>query len=277
MRLGRGDRRGALRLSAFVSITLLASFTVAAHHVPGSEEVTLIFTLIAKSLLFGGTMWLFYIALEPYVRRQWPQTLIGWNRVLAGGWRDPLAGGDILIGVTGGALHGVLACIDAVLRMRAAEIPAELVERSTSPLIDARAGIASWLEWLQYSVHNAVWIFLFIFLLRIVLRKSWVAGLACVAVLAVTQTLRGGSMLAFDLPIWITIYAIGITTLLRFGLLAFTAVILCAMLLWTFPFDFSRWYAGSCLFVLLSLLALAMFAFHTTLAGRPVIRDDLLS
>ena len=30
------------------------------------------------------TVWLFYVALEPYVRRFWPQLLIGWTRALSG-------------------------------------------------------------------------------------------------------------------------------------------------------------------------------------------------
>jgi hypothetical protein len=37
-------------------------------------------------------------ALEPYLRRRWPERIISWNRLLAGEFRDPLVGRDILIG-----------------------------------------------------------------------------------------------------------------------------------------------------------------------------------
>ena len=44
-------------------------------------------------------VWLLYIALEPHLRRVWPETMIGWSRLLAGSVRDPLVGRDVLVGV----------------------------------------------------------------------------------------------------------------------------------------------------------------------------------
>ena len=43
-------------------------------------------------------LWIWYLALEPYVRRRWPWLMVGWNRLLAGRWRDPLVGRDLLLG-----------------------------------------------------------------------------------------------------------------------------------------------------------------------------------
>ena len=42
--------------------------------------------------------YLFYMAVEPYVRRLWPDSLIAWSRLLDGRLRDPLLGKHILIG-----------------------------------------------------------------------------------------------------------------------------------------------------------------------------------
>jgi hypothetical protein len=39
-----------------------------------------------------------YLALEPFVRRRWPQTIATRSRVLGGNLRDPLAGGVVLTG-----------------------------------------------------------------------------------------------------------------------------------------------------------------------------------
>lgn len=277
VRLGRGDQRGALRLSAFVSITVLTASMLAAHHVPSSEEFALIFTLLPRALLSGAIVWLFYVALEPYIRRQWPQTLIGWNRVLAGGWRDPLVGADIPIGITGGAMSGVLVCLDSLLRMHAGFVPTEVNERLIAPLIGPRMAVASWLFLLSETVNTALWILLFICLLRVLVRKSWAAAAVCIAFLAGMQIIRGGSVVALEIAIWILTFTIGVTTLMRFGVLAFAAGILSTMLLWNFPVDLSRWYTGISLCMLLSVMALALFAFHTTLAGRPLIKDELFS
>ena len=40
--------------------------------------------------------------------------------------------------------------------------------------------------------------------------------------------------------------------------------------------DFSVWYAGASLFALLSVAAMAAFAFHASLAGRPLFGDGEL-
>src|SRR6185295_16234507 len=143
--------------------------------------------------------------------------------VLAGAWRDPLAGGDVLIGITGGAVSGVLACLDAVLRMGAAAVPAELNGRLPAPLMGAHMAAASWLLAVANAVLNALWLFLLIFLLRAVVRKSWAAAVVCIGFLAGVQMLRGGSVVAWDVPIWTAIFTIGIITLMRFGMLAFAA------------------------------------------------------
>ena len=45
-----------------------------------------------------------YLALEPFARRLWPNTLISWTRLTRGRLRDPLIARDILIGGAVGAL-----------------------------------------------------------------------------------------------------------------------------------------------------------------------------
>ena len=45
-----------------------------------------------------------YLALEPIVRRRWPDALVAWTRLLRGRIVDPLVGRDALIGVLGGVV-----------------------------------------------------------------------------------------------------------------------------------------------------------------------------
>src|SRR5262249_32277435 len=44
-----------------------------------------------------------------YVRRTWPEILISWSRLVAGGWKDPLVGRDVLIGTLFGAATAVVS------------------------------------------------------------------------------------------------------------------------------------------------------------------------
>ena len=74
-----------------------------AHHVPNSYEFALFLTFLGFGLVLSSFFWVLYIALEPYVRRRWPATLVSWSRLLAGGFRDPLVGRDVLAGCLVGA------------------------------------------------------------------------------------------------------------------------------------------------------------------------------
>ena len=52
-----------------------------ASHVGGLFEWVLFMIGLAQALFLAALAWLFYIAIEPFVRRYWPQTLISWTRV----------------------------------------------------------------------------------------------------------------------------------------------------------------------------------------------------
>ena len=98
LRLGRGDRKGALRLAIFVSVLTLAARLFSSHHIPTFGEFSTILNGLQDTLFAGAFFWTVYVALEPFVRRRWPHRIISWSRLLAGDFRDPLVGRDILIG-----------------------------------------------------------------------------------------------------------------------------------------------------------------------------------
>ena len=82
LRLGRGDRRGAFRVAAFVFVAWTAAWFFGAHHVPSFAEFRSSSNSWSGGCGWSGFMWLLYIALEPYVRRRWPATLVSWSRLL---------------------------------------------------------------------------------------------------------------------------------------------------------------------------------------------------
>jgi hypothetical protein len=82
----------------------MAGWVLGAHHVADlGMEIALLARGAGLAVLLAALLWLFYLALEPYVRRLRPWTLISWTRLLGGGFRDPVVGRDVLIGMIWGA------------------------------------------------------------------------------------------------------------------------------------------------------------------------------
>jgi hypothetical protein len=62
--------------------------------------VSVVTTGLGLPLFTGVQVWLYYMGLEPLVRRRWPRMLIAWARLVEGRWRDPLIGRSLLAGCT---------------------------------------------------------------------------------------------------------------------------------------------------------------------------------
>ena len=85
VRLGRGDRRGAFRVAAFLLIVSLLGWLLGAHHVADlAGEAGMFAEALAFALLGAAFVWLTYVALEPFARRRWPSLLVSWTRLLSG-------------------------------------------------------------------------------------------------------------------------------------------------------------------------------------------------
>lgn len=74
------------------------------------------------------------------------------------------------------------------------------------------------------------------------------------------------------LPFTAVVVALGLIVLIRFGPLAVFVFNVYYILLSTLPvtINFSRWYIGRSLFLLVLLIGLAVYGFRAALAGRPV-------
>ena len=98
---------------------------------------------------------------------------------MAGQIRDPLVGRDALYGVILGVSWALIFSIFYLLRLRAGDAPAL---GTTDYLLGARGVIGSWLWHLATSVQGTLLFFFVMFILRVILRKPWLAALAFVAV-----------------------------------------------------------------------------------------------
>jgi hypothetical protein len=156
LRHKRGDTRGALRLGTFIFVTFMTMWLFRAHHVASLNELDLILIAFAWGLLYTALIVVLYLALEPLVRRKAPETLIGWSRLLAGQFRDPLVGRDLLIG----AVYGVVLvlyeiCDNFVLPLLGKLPPAPGVVAGES-LLGMRMAVGLLLFYILYFVFYSL-------------------------------------------------------------------------------------------------------------------------
>ena len=67
----------------------------AGDHVAHPRQLGFLVIVVSGATTMAALAWIIYIACEPYVRRLWPQTMVGWTRALSGRFKDPLVGRDI--------------------------------------------------------------------------------------------------------------------------------------------------------------------------------------
>ncbi len=277
LRLGRGDRRGAFRLAVFVLVILALGWGIEAHHLPSSDEFGLFVIITSPALFLAAFVWLLYIGLEPFTRRRWPNALISWSRVLAGQFRDPLVGRNVLMGVA----LGVGGWLCFMLRHFAEDwfgrLPPRPTMMSLGPLLGARGMIGQLLTIIPYICSLALGIFFLFVLLRLLLRKDWVAASAFVLIFAATNALSGKYPLV-DAVYGAVLAGIMIFALRRFGLFCLAVFFMTEQLLYDFvhSIQLSHWYAAPTILGVLFVLVLAIYGFKVSLAGRPIFSGAAL-
>ena len=193
LRLGRGDRRGASRFATAVFAISAAAWIFGGTHVAAAAELALIVMRVGWSLFLAGAVWMVYVAVEPYVRKYWPGVLIGWSRLLAGRWRDPLVGRDILVGVVfvavGASVSQMPGTVSHLLGI-AAPIPAV---QSDLALMGLRGVAATFMIALLMAVLLSTTGLFLMFLLRRVLRLQWLAAAAFVALVVLNSAESWGT------------------------------------------------------------------------------------
>lgn len=246
-----------------------------ASHVSDLNQELYFFTTNMGAALFdAGIIWVLYIALEPFVRRRWPESLVSWNRLLAGRIRDPLVGRHLLYG----AALGVGICLMELLAMIAPTFWGEAAASPRAPNLDTLLG-SHWVMGVVFkalftSVANPLVFLFFLVLLQVVLRNSWIALVAFVAIITLlTLPGTGVFIIAAGLVQWSLIGYF----MMRFGLVAVIATAFFGIeILQGQPLtlDFSTWYAGSTLLALGTAVAVILWAFRTSLGGRPLFAEE---
>jgi serine/threonine-protein kinase len=280
-RSGRGDRTGAFRTAVVVFVVVSAALLLRARHYAWlGVEWNRVSLMLGIALYTAVTFWLLYMAFEPYVRRFWPQLLIGWTRLLSGRVRDPLVGRDLLVGVAAGTVAAMLIASREIvphlagLPMATPQLPPATILLGTRYALDAALGIVN------RAIFNALQIVCIVALLKMLLRRTWIVVAASVVLIlpiAMSGT-SAGEQLGLEVGISLSGIALILAVLLRFGLLALVATFYTFMIIELFPLtvDVSRPYAGASVIVTLSIAAVAAYGFYASRGDEPLFGRAIL-
>ena len=278
IRKGRGDRRGAFQLAGFVSVTALGVWLLGARHFadPGLE-MGRFFT--GQPLWAAGLLWLLYLALEPYVRRFWPTTLVSWSRLMAGQWRDPLVGRDILFGVALGALLSVLSVSANYLSYRLG-YPTPMAVPDLGQLLGTSAVIARMLNQVFNAVLNALFGVFGLVLLKIMVKRERIAAglaIALIMLLAARGIFDGGAA-ALNAGAALVVVVVIVLTIQRLGLVATVVMFLVNFMTASaiVTLDTSRWFFGDSMLLVAIPAALALYGFYVSRGGEGILGARLL-
>ena len=267
LRAGEGDRSGAWRVSIVVGCAGLVAAALRGHHVPSvMGELTWLFGVSGWAVLWSVFSWLAYLSFEPYIRRWWPHMLVSWTRILAGRVLDPLVGRHVLMG----SCAGIVSVVVDVTHLRITGHPSppmlmqSALDALRSPAVFGSYVVGAASGALVESLCGVALLVLF----RLIVRSTWAASVLLVA-LVVPIYATGSSVL--DMGVAIGLVTLGLTVLLRFGVVAHVAMsVVTKYLMWLpLTLDTDAWYFGQSLVVLLLIGALATYGFLVALGGRP--------
>lgn len=277
LRQGRGDRRGASRVAFFFFAVSLLVWLFGDHHNGSLDyEFTTFILSMARATFQAGFLWVLYIALEPFIRRLWPQRIISWSRLLTGSFRDPLVGRDLLLGAVFGAAM-ILWTILGFVSLRLIGRPPELVVNPGSEIIGAHLFVAKFTSQMTAGLFLAFFSFFMLLVFVTMLRRERLALVALWVLITVLTTLITNTDLLM-LPL-ISIYALlFVFVLYRYGLLPLAFALFLSHL-WVFfsmTSDFTAWYATDFSVALAICTALTIYGFYTSLAGQSLFGGRLL-
>ena len=275
LRNGRGDRRGATRVALFVLAAMSASWVLGARH--STELLTelnlFLDDFLGSQLVNAGLLWLVYVALEPYVRRYYPEILVSWTRLLGGRFRDSRVGRDVLVG----AVAGVVV---QFVRFAYILLPPLLGNAAPAPrninfefLLGTRNALSALLRMPTQALFNTLLITLTFVVLRTVLKRTWPAAVIAGGVFSFLVTGEVGTdQLALVVLFALSVSALYIVVLVRFGVLAMTIAFLTNFVLAQggLTADFSKVYASTSIWLLFLVGGLAIFGFVASRDREPL-------
>ncbi len=288
LKSGRADLRGAFRLGAVVVAGSMSLWLLLPHVTNLPVERSRLFMAFGSALFLAAAMFIVYLAVEPFVRKNWPTMLMSWTRLLAGRVRDPFVGRDLLIGVAAGLVLTMISWSNQL-------VPVWLGWPEPVPLM-AEPALLSGLRMFGAVVLSSMSMGMQIGLLtvlqyalgRVVVQRLLrrlkltrlpvdvvTIAIAMILVAGVTLLDAGGDARRVWLGLATTELSVvfGLVLVIRVGLLAavFTNIVSSLVTRVPFTMDSSRFYAGQGWFVLAALVVLAIVGMRWARQGRLVL------
>jgi serine/threonine-protein kinase len=285
LRAGRVDHSKALRCALLLG-GLYAAMEITAMSLGGLNLDSKVTSLgdgrgLGHFLMHAIEAWLYYMAIEPYVRRVWPRMLIGLIRVLSGRLRNPAVGGEVLIGLVVGCLLIALLMIVVAVEWR---LIADDAVHLANPI--SLRTIMSPGHYLINRAHVVAWAVLggltwagVVVLIRLLVRHPPTSAVLSVVVIFLMDI--GLFLLLVGSSPWgAAVYGIGmgvclVWLLTRIGVLAAIVFMYVMRSMGLFIIEFDEWSTPYNIATLVSVLALAAYGFWVSLAGQPIFRDML--
>ncbi|HMD72160.1 MAG TPA: serine/threonine-protein kinase [Bryobacteraceae bacterium] len=269
-KLGRIDRQGAMRLAVARFFLGMVVWLGTVHAVPDGSLVGMFWSGAAEWMLAAALLWLLILALEPGVRAFWPHSLVTWNRIMAGRWKDAQVGAHVLIGAAAGSLiWGLGALSDNLFRP----------EMRDAPGLAAALGTRQWLAAHAGGLSRALLLGLIIFFglagLRYLVKRNILAAVIGGLILSMADSFQSPHW-QFQLALRVAVIAVLVFVLLRFGLVATIA----AMFFdggfdrLALGADWKTWYAPAALATFALLAAIAILAFWRSLGTQELFGKD---
>jgi hypothetical protein len=267
IRAGRGDKRGASRLVVVALVGQMITWIFNdPHGMEPQVELQRFWLSVGEALFAGALLCVMYLALEPLVRRYWPDSLLGWTRLLQGEILDARVGRDVLVGLAGGAIVFLLLTLQWPLQYLAGH-DSDAVHVGNLRVFEGpgyQIGLFASLLAFQ-ATFNAMWCIFALVGLKRVLRHMWLVAIVAslfftfVAASDIYTDQAGFFWLHFSVAL--AAVSLLILVAIRFGLLATAAAFLATNWMTGVPWtlDTDRWDFPLSLLAFLFVAGLAVF------------------
>ncbi|MCB9834205.1 MAG: serine/threonine protein kinase [Planctomycetes bacterium] len=277
----RIDPRGA-RLAALIPfsgylVAHLVAIQVDESGVLGILDSLLLGRALGHAALHAITCAVSFMAIEPHLRRFWPRSLVGWTRLAAGRWRDPMVGREFLIGMA--TAIGVVG----LFHLAGLVLPAWIMFRPAewNGALQSLGGQGLKLQQLSLDPATAIiWVLMLatVFVgLRLLFRRKLPAEILAAllpVILYLSVEARGvpAGEFAAGVVLRLVYFATFTFLLSRVGFIAAIGAVLGLQLTrsWPLTSDLGHWYAPGSLIALLVIAGLASWSARRALAGAPL-------
>ncbi len=263
----RPGQTAANRVGLAIVIVVAATALLLARHVAEiGGELILIIRGLGVCVLVAAVVWILYLALEPYIRRHWPDMLVSWTRLLGGRWKDPLVGRDVLLGTAVGALVAMVIPFVRTIVLRWFGLPPLA---PYGDVLDVTLGLrnlfTSVVDITVGTLAYAMLLVLILLVFRLVLPRDGLAAIAFMVTLSLPSAIQ--SPLPFAPALILNVLGIGapLYFVLRQGVLVTVVAMFVANLLSAMPVppSLGHWAANGMVAALIVVSSLALYGART--------------